>query len=196
MLLQKRIVLDPGHGGKDFGAFYDSLKESELTLELGLNTERKLKILGDSNIYLTRRTGVFLTLTERVQIANQLKADIFISLHFNSFSQSFAKGIEAYADLDRVNKRIVDNSKDLAIDILNCVQSNLNLHKYEEPERGFKASHFQVIRYTQMPAVLFEGPFLSSPTDRLLLLQPNFIEVLGGGIANGIHQFFHKDIIS
>ncbi len=93
----KRIVIDPGHGGKDPGAIgRHGLKEKDVTLRiakmLGMELEKKL----DADIVYTRKNDVFIPLEERTAIANSKDADLFVSIHVNASPRSAASGVETY----------------------------------------------------------------------------------------------------
>lgn len=93
----KRIVIDPGHGGKDPGAIgKKGLKEKDVTLTLAKMLEKELKGKLDADIVLTRRTDVFIPLEERTAIANSRDADLFVSLHINASPRRAASGVETY----------------------------------------------------------------------------------------------------
>jgi len=93
----RRIVIDPGHGGKDPGAIgKKGLKEKDVTLKLAKMLEKELQGKLDADIVLTRRTDVFIPLEERTAIANSRDADLFVSLHINASPRRAASGIETY----------------------------------------------------------------------------------------------------
>ncbi|HLC18390.1 MAG TPA: N-acetylmuramoyl-L-alanine amidase [Thermodesulfobacteriota bacterium] len=93
-----RIVIDPGHGGKDPGAIGRSgLEEKEVTLKISeLLREKLSKKLGSAEIIMTRDTDVFIPLEERTAIANKVDADLFVSVHINASPRRAASGIETY----------------------------------------------------------------------------------------------------
>ena len=94
----KRIILDPGHGGRDPGAQGSHFKEKDITLAIGiLLKERLLKKYPELKIILTRDRDKFIDLDERASLANKKKADLFISIHCNANGNSAAKGPEVYA---------------------------------------------------------------------------------------------------
>lgn len=92
----RRIVIDPGHGGKDPGAMGFGLKEKDIVLEVGKKLAEKLRENNQYETLLTRNKDVFLPLEERIAIANTKKADLFISLHINAHPQKKARGIETF----------------------------------------------------------------------------------------------------
>ncbi|MCK4738554.1 MAG: N-acetylmuramoyl-L-alanine amidase [Deltaproteobacteria bacterium] len=93
----KLIVLDPGHGGKDYGAIGASgLNEKDVTLKVAKELQISLRRALGAKVLLTRDTDTYLTLSERTTFANKEKADIFISIHANASTRRAAKGIETY----------------------------------------------------------------------------------------------------
>lgn len=95
--LVDRIVIDAGHGGKDPGASGKHSREKDIVLSIALKTGKLIeKNLKDVNIIYTRKTDVFIPLNTRAKIANNSKADLFISIHCNSNPSSQPKGSETY----------------------------------------------------------------------------------------------------
>uniref|UniRef100_A0A7C4AJV8 N-acetylmuramoyl-L-alanine amidase n=1 Tax=Thermodesulfovibrio aggregans TaxID=86166 RepID=A0A7C4AJV8_9BACT len=95
--LKRRIVIDPGHGGKDPGAIGPSgLMEKDVVLDIALKVRELLKSDPQYEIILTRDRDIFLPLNERTEIANRAGADLFISIHANASPNFYAHGIETY----------------------------------------------------------------------------------------------------
>ncbi len=93
---QKTIVIDPGHGGKDPGAMDNGVKEKDVNLAVGLELQRALLARG-YNAVMTRATDVYLKLQERTDIANNVEADLFVSVHVNALpSRKSMSGFEIY----------------------------------------------------------------------------------------------------
>lgn len=94
----KTIVIDPGHGGRDYGApgYYKGVHEKQIALAISKKLKRKLEQELDCTVYLTRSTDRYLSLEERTAIANTKNADLFISIHTNSARDRRAYGIETY----------------------------------------------------------------------------------------------------
>ncbi|MBD5355497.1 MAG: N-acetylmuramoyl-L-alanine amidase [Bacteroides sp.] len=83
------VVIDAGHGGKDFGACDNGAKEKEINLGVALQLEALLKKkMKEMNVVMTRNSDKYLTLQERADIANKVKGDLFISIHTNSVDKS------------------------------------------------------------------------------------------------------------
>ncbi|NOY94427.1 MAG: N-acetylmuramoyl-L-alanine amidase [Deltaproteobacteria bacterium] len=100
------IVLDPGHGGDDWGARYQGLEESDLVLDIAARTQRSLStLLPHTRVLLTRGDDRFLALPARTAMANALSADLFISIHLNSADDPVTHGGVTTFVLDTGNER-------------------------------------------------------------------------------------------
>lgn len=95
--LKRKIVIDPGHGGKDPGAIGPTgLMEKDVVLDIALKVKKLLESDPQYEIILTRDRDIFLSLNERTEIANRVGADLFISIHTNASPNHYAQGIETY----------------------------------------------------------------------------------------------------
>jgi len=96
-LTVKRIVIDPGHGGKDPGCqIGDRYEEKDITLSIARLLAKKLREKVGCEVFLTRDKDIFLSLEQRTAIANMKKADLFISLHVNAHKDKRIHGLETY----------------------------------------------------------------------------------------------------
>ena len=94
----KTVVIDPGHGGKDFGAIGKNGKEKDIVLSVALKLGHYIENkMPDVKVIYTRSTDVFIPLIERAEIANKNDADLFISIHVNSNPSPTPYGVETYA---------------------------------------------------------------------------------------------------
>ncbi|AHK63054.1 N-acetylmuramoyl-L-alanine amidase family protein [Chlamydia avium 10DC88] len=180
------IFIDPGHGGKDQGtASKEShYEEKSLTLSLAFAVQSYLKRMGYKPV-LTRTSDVYVDLSKRAALANQGKADIFVSIHCNYSSNSSAFGTEIYFYNGKyTTAERARSSEALAKHLLNAMQKHGALKS-----RGVKEGNFAVIRETLMPAVLVETGFLSNSRERAALLDARYRMHLAKGIAEGIHTF-------
>jgi N-acetylmuramoyl-L-alanine amidase len=92
-----RVMLDPGHGGKDPGAVgLNGLREKDVVLEIGRLVRERLLKEGGADVRMTRDTDVFIPLEERTAMANKARADLFVSLHINASNNRKAEGISTY----------------------------------------------------------------------------------------------------
>ena len=111
---RKTIVIDPGHGGKDPGAMDNGVKEKDVNLAVGLELQKALNARG-YNALMTRANDVYLKLQERTDIANNVKADLFVSVHVNALpNKKSMTGFEIYimalpTDKDAMNLAKIEN---------------------------------------------------------------------------------------
>jgi N-acetylmuramoyl-L-alanine amidase len=127
----RRVVIDPGHGGKDPGAIgYGGLREKKIVLDIG---EKVGKILNEKyglEVIYTRKKDLFVPLNERTEIANSKKADLFISIHANASRQRAARGIETYIlnwTNDREAMRVAARENKISYKKMQKVQSELQM---------------------------------------------------------------------
>lgn len=173
------IVLDPGHGGFDAGAIGPTgLTEKEVVLAISLKAAELLEDNGHQ-VILTRDDDTFVSLQDRVKLANNSDAGLFVSVHSNAAHRNTAKGIETY---HAPNRR--SDSYFLANTMQRSMISHLNLY-----DRGVKSDNFYVIRNTEMPAVLLEIGFLSNREEERLLRDNSFREKAARSIADGIESY-------
>ncbi len=178
------IMLDPGHGGKDCGATgHSGLKEKDVNLTVALHTANLLRAKG-FNVILTRSDDQYITLAERVTLAEKKGADLFISIHANaSLNNKFASGTETYYF---PNKDSAPQSFFLASLIQQEVSSSLNL-----PSIGVKKDSFHVIRETYMPSALVELAFLSNAVDETVLRSGECLQLAAGALYRAVMRYYN-----
>lgn len=177
------VVLDAGHGGSADGAKVFPVKEKRIALFTALRAKKALEGMG-YRVLLTRTQDRFVDLQQRVTIANRAKAALFVSIHFNSSPNPSAHGIEIYYYNAKQSPR-TKASQRLAHHILKAAT-----HRTAASSRGTRQGNFHVIRETKMPAVLFEGGFLTNEHERLKLRNKEYLTALAEGIAAGIDGYF------
>ncbi|MBS4218966.1 N-acetylmuramoyl-L-alanine amidase [Bacillus sp. FJAT-49711] len=175
----KAIVLDPGHGGTDPGASGIGIIEKTLNLDIALRTKKLLETAG-FKVIMTRTTDVFIPLEERARIANNSNADIFISIHANTFN-SLAKGVETFW----YGKYEKENSIRLATVLQNNVVKSMNSFN-----RRVAEGNFHVIRETRLPSALVEVGFIDNPQDAAKLRKSTYRQEASIGIFNGVIDYF------
>lgn len=182
------IVIDPGHGGYHPGATVTqggkTYKEKDLNLQIALFLAEELKSRG-YDIKMTRETDVYVSLEQRCEISNSLNADIFVSIHQNSFSSSSASGVEVYYYPGSVL------GKALAEKLSASISAETGLKN-----RGAKKANFYVLRNTKAPAVLVECGFMSNPNELKLLSNPDFQRKIARAAASAIDDFVVEDLYS
>ena len=184
----KLIVLDPGHGASDPGAIGPrGSYEKTLNLNLGLKVKTILEQAG-ARVVMTRQTDVDLStpdmsdrdeLRARTMVANNRKADLFISIHHNSSANSDLTGTTTYY----YHKSAYD------VLLAQCLQSAMARGGGLD-NIGIRTANFFVVKNTWMPAALLEIGFISNPQEEQILGSPAFQQKMALAIVAGIDQFF------
>jgi N-acetylmuramoyl-L-alanine amidase len=185
------ILLDPGHGGDDFGGASKSkprTHEKFLNLSTAIMVKDHLQKNG-YRVQLTRSNDTFLELQERVDLAHDKNATIFVSLHYNTAPSADAQGIEVYYYDPKASSTRMTESKKLAQAVLDGVVASA-----QTKSRGIKHGNFRVIRETKTPAILVEGGFLTNPSELKQLKSPAYLNKLAKGVADGIDKYLQQQI--
>ena len=194
-----RVVIDPGHGGRDPGAQIQDLDEAEVVLDIALELERLLSRDPQVEVVLTRRTDTYVALEERTAIANKSGADLFLSIHVNASANQAARGFETYflnfasnpeaeavaarenagsaktmSNLPEIVKAIalnnkIDESRDFARMVQRSLQERLKKADPAARNLGVKQAPFMVLIGATMPSVLVEVSFLTNRNEASLL---------------------------
>ncbi len=217
----RRIVIDPGHGGRDPGCIWGRIKEKDITLRIAKILAKRLRKMG-YEVYLTRTKDIYLPLEKRTAIANLRKADLFISIHVNAHRNRRIRGVETYflnmatderailvaarenatsekniSDLQSIiselmlNTKIHESSK-LAYDIQEGVISTLRKRYRYVQNLGVKQGPFYVLVGARMPAVLIEVGFITNKIERWRLLNRRYEQLIAEGIAKGIQRYVEE----
>ncbi len=192
------VVIDAGHGAHDSGAKGPFGREKDYTLDTALRLEKQLQARGFKTV-MTRREDVFLTLGQRVEIANRQKNAIFISIHYNSSGAKTANGIETYALAPQGtrthvggspwNSPLTGNTSDAEnIALATAVHAHV-ISDIRAIDRGIKRARFNVLRGINKPGILFEGGFVTNPAEAKLIDDPEHRERLAISIAEAVVRF-------
>jgi len=213
----KRIVLDPGHGGKDPGAIgLWGMKEKDLVLDICRRAQKLLRRRG-YEVFLTRTKDVFVPLEARTAFANQKHADLFVSVHLNFSRNRTSSGIETYylsfasdreaqelaafenamastriGDIEKVLKGILKNTKIKESRVLASVVQECLVSKCRRKNRGVKTAPFVVLIGANMPAVLVEASFISHPKEARLLKEAWFRRRIAEALADGVERYANR----
>jgi len=219
-----RIVIDAGHGGHDTGTIGPTgLMEKDLCLDVALRLGKIIQQrLPGADIVYTRSDDTFIPLEERTNIANQAKADLFISIHANSSQDHAARGVETYYlnlkgsaeamevaarenassdqgvhDLEDLVKKIarnekIDESKEFAEDIQDSLAKRMQKASKSVKDRGVRKAPFVVLIGADMPSILTEISFLSNPADEKLLKQPEYRQRVAEGLYQGVASYLQS----
>lgn len=175
----KTIVIDSGHGGSDEGAAREGITEKDINLCIALKVRQLLQEKG-VNVVMTRVNDTKVSLETRVQISNDSRADLFVSIHQNALEDYVTYGTETWFEKTSVE------SKKLAEVVQSSVVESTN-----GKDRGTKSRHsLYVLQNTKAPAVLVECGFISSDAERNLLKDHTYQEAIAKGIVKGIEKYF------
>lgn len=216
----QRVVIDPGHGGKDPGCIgRRGVQEKEVVLDVC----RRLKDLVESHqsldAVLTRDSDIFIPLEDRTVIANQKRADLFISVHANAFPNRRRCGVQSFylnfsqdpsviktaarenatstkniGEMMDAIKKIAQNSKiveskDLAEKIQRNLVQCLSQQYNNVEDLGVNGGPYWVLIGGQMPSILVEISHLSNPMEEKRLNTKSYRQRIAQGIYQGILQY-------
>lgn len=202
------VIIDPGHGGRDSGGASRYGRESTYNLAVARLLKDRLLRRGFKKVVLTRNSDIFLSLSQRVAIANKYSNAIFISIHFNSAGtgRASARGIETFTlspvgvphygrsfkSSDLIGRR--GNAQDAAnIALATAVHwrsiQQLGKARMPVPDRGIRRARFSVLTDIKHPAILFEGGFLSNPTESRLIHKKEYQLTLANSIGDAIYFY-------
>jgi len=214
----RKIVIDPGHGGKDPGAMAFGLKEKDVVLNISKKIDKILKETYRYEVVLTRTKDVYIPLEERTAIANTHKSDLFISIHINAHSDQTKGGIETYflnlatdanamriaafenatsthsiGEMQDILATLMKNSKiDESTRLARFVQTNLVANfgrSYKPRDLGVKQAPFYVLIGAEMPAILTEIAFITNPDEAKLLQNEQHLDKIAAQLAAGIAAY-------
>jgi len=210
------VVIDPGHGGQDLGAVRDSFVEKQIVLEIAKKLKAQLENHKNVTASLTRHEDVGLTLKSRVQLASELNADLFVSLHANTSFSSSVQGMEFYfnsadslkfREQTEENKPLIKNPNSAQViekiknDFLFYDKTRKSLlltksikDKYVDLEQKsiIKRAPFYVIDRTSMPSALIELGFISNRREAKKLTSEEYQNKLAGLLTNAIIEYKEK----
>jgi N-acetylmuramoyl-L-alanine amidase len=212
-----RVVLDAGHGGHDQGTRSKSgLLEKDLVLDVTKKLAVLLRERLGTEVVLTRSDDTYISLEERTRLANEAKADLFLSIHANSSPAKNVAGVETFylnfstgredlelatrenatsersiADLKDVVSKItlrakVDESREFALRVQNVLHAAAVKRNKDAKDRGVKRAPFVVLIGADMPSVLAEIGFLTNSRDESLLKGDDYRDRLAEALYQGI----------
>lgn len=215
----RKIILDPGHGGKDPGAIGPSgLREKDVVLEIAKLLKEKLTRAG-YEVVMTREEDRYISLWRRIYIANREAGDLFISLHANSARYRSAYGFEVYylSEAEDELSQALLAAENYPLGMAEAVSEDLYVQAtiwdllYSEnrkeaiqlakrissalnkeiatKNRGVKGANFYVLRGTQMPAVLIEVGFISNRFEEKRLRSWDFKNRIANAVVEGIRAY-------
>lgn len=195
----RTIFLDPGHGGRDSGAYYYNVAEKDLNMQVYRKLRKKLEELG-YKVLTSRDSDIDVDfVTERSRMVNKTNSDIFISIHFNATGNAYSKssGIQTYSYSDdpdypsKINPYWhnhpdrMSESKRLAA----AIHSSL-LAETGAKDAGLLERSFAVLRETAKPAVLLELGYIDNFAENQQIRDSHYQDKLVAGIVKGIQKYY------
>jgi N-acetylmuramoyl-L-alanine amidase len=178
------VVLDAGHGGKDCGTYSDGFEylEKTMNLDMILRLNEYFSNYKKIKIYTTRTTDRRLTLNQRVNLANDVEADLFLSIHCNANLESNIDGTEVLYN-EKQNDWTSFNSKEFATICQEDLAANIGLR-----DRGIvpRSKDVFIVGEAHMPVALVEVAFMSNSTDLNFLIKESNRQLVAEGIYHGI----------
>jgi N-acetylmuramoyl-L-alanine amidase len=215
-----KIVIDAGHGGHDTGTIGpNGLEEKDLVLDVGKRLGKLLETRLGSEVVYTRKNDTFIPLETRTAIANQQRADLFVSIHANSSHDPDARGVETYYlnftsspealevaarenavseksiyELQDLVKKIamkekIEESREFAGDVQESLHSGLAAKSPGIRDRGVKKAPFIVLIGANMPSILAEISFVSNPGDEHKLETGEYRQRIAESLYRGIAKY-------
>ena len=195
-----RIVIDPGHGGSEDGAVgRGGLKEKDLTLEIAQRLGDLLSKRAGAEVIYTRTGDLTVALDARAAVANQAGADLFVSIHANSSDDPAARGVETYyvvkspssngsAPTPVAEQHKLRESRKLAVDVQQALYHSFSGEK-GVLNRGVKQAPFVVLLDADMPSILAEVAFVTSPADEHKLGTAEGRQAVADALYRGIAEY-------
>jgi N-acetylmuramoyl-L-alanine amidase len=171
----RTVVIDAGHGGHDNGGQWGRVYEKHLALDTAYRLESKLKALGYQTV-MTRRSDYFISLPQRVGVANRYRNAIFVSIHYNYTWKQEVSGLETFYSTEE-GRRLAQH-----------VQNGL-IRRTRTVDRSAKYARFYVIRHANIPAILVEGGFVSNSRERNRMKSGWFRDGVAQGVVDGIQRY-------
>jgi N-acetylmuramoyl-L-alanine amidase len=215
----RRVVIDPGHGGRDTGAIGPhGVREKDVALAIARNLAERLRT-GGFAVVLTRKDDSYVSLDERTRIANEARADLFVSVHCNAARSRTLSGVETWtlnvasdrystrlatfenADAERsvsdlrliladlATRANTSDARDLAQSVQESLVRNLRSRFGRVGDHGVKQALFYVLLGAHMPAILVETGFISNPLEEKRLRGRKYQLDTAEAIARGVKEF-------
>lgn len=175
---EKVVVIDPGHGGIDYGAIRSGINEKDITTDVSARVAKILRSDGYT-VHMTRDEDKTVSLQERVDFSEEHNPDIFVSIHVNSSEGTTATGIETHY------------YHDYSIGLAKVVHASMTKH-IKSKDRGLFKSKFYVINHTTVPAILVEIGFISNEEEREDMISEKRKQATAKAIAEGIKNYYKQ----
>jgi len=175
---EHKVMIDPGHGGADYGAIRAGINEKDITLDISKRVESILREKGVT-VLMTRVKDDTVSLKDRTFICCENNPDIFVSIHVNSSTKPEITGIETHYYQPQ------------SVGLAQTIHSSM-MSLIKSPDRGLFKSRFYVINHTEVPAILVEIGFLSNDAERAQLVSEQRKQATAQAIAEGILKYLNQ----
>lgn len=183
-IYRRTVMLDPGHGGVDPGTVHGDVFEKDINLDIAART-RDLLLEAGAIVVMTREDDSTVPPADRPVMANEMKPDVFLSIHCNSVLNVFPCGTETYY------YNMISYSQELATQVHSSLLKEIML-----VDRKVRRKDYYVLRVTEVPAVLVEVGYLSNEEENEKLRQCEFRQKAAQGLVNGLSAYFDSDIFA
>jgi N-acetylmuramoyl-L-alanine amidase len=219
----RSIVLDPGHGGTDPGCLDNTgLREKDLALDISLRLRDLVRANTKLDVIMTRETDILVPLENRTVVANQRRADLYVSVHINAFPDNRRRGVETFylnfstdprvielaarenftttktiGEMDKIIRKIVQNSKiiesrDLADKVQASLVRGLAARYADIKDLGTKGGPFWTLIGAEMPSILVEVSHISNPKEAQRLRDEAYRQQIARGIFDGLMAYLQS----
>lgn len=190
----RTIAISPGHGGKDPGYFFNNQQEKKYTLLLAKEVERAFAGTNLKTVMI-RDSDEYISPEDQASHANRVKADLFVTVHYNAAQEIEAKGLEVYCltpegasstNGGAQRERSPGNKNDKFNALLAYQMQKSILRDMDMNDRGVKRAAFLVLRFIDMPGLLIEGGFMTNPSDSRKIYDPASRRKMARAIVDGV----------
>lgn len=182
LLEGKTVVIDPGHGGNDGGSVgQNGTLEKDVTLKTAIKVKQKLLQQTKATVILTREADEYVSLKDRVKVAHKKSADLFISIHYDAFTDHDVKGMTTY----------FYNLKDAGL--AQMMHEQLLDHHLNTRDRGVAIGDYYVLRENLSPAILLELGYISNRDDEARINSKAYQAKEADAIASGITEYLRSE---
>ena len=181
ILKNKKIVIDPGHGGSDYGNILEATFEKDVNLTIGLTLAHKLKALG-ADIIMTRTDDIDIPSVDRVGCINTCRPSFFISIHQNEFMLQGINGVEAYCYEGDTT------AHEVAINITESISNDINIKN-----RGVKVGDYYLLRETKVSGLILECMYMTGCLDSKKYIEANY-SIIANAIFKAICKYYEIEL--
>lgn len=187
-IYDKIIILDAGHGGKDPGALQGQMLEKNINYSVVCTHLKEIFENSDIKVYYTRETDTYIDLSERAEFASETGADLFISMHMNTFTSATVNGTQVYySSANNARDSSGFCSSVLAKKLVNKICPAIGTKN-----RGYSDSNYYVVKHNSVPAVLIELGFMTNKADLAKLTDAVYQKKAAQAIFEAVTEIYEE----